>query len=90
MVNEEVLAECQRMWDEGELHEVELVGEGTFALIYRVIFKIPSKIPDDGFAYYQMIFEGDPEGDLELEVGDLDQVYPKKIEVQVWEKFKHG
>lgn len=87
MVNEEILAECQRMWDEGELHEVQLVGEGTMALIYGVIFKIPSKIPDDGFAYYQMIFEGDLEGDHTLEADDLDQVYPKKIEVQVWEKF---
>ena len=34
-----------------------------------------------------MELEGDLDSSLVLEAEDLVQVYPKKIEVQVWEKF---
>lgn len=89
MVNQEILALCQAMWDEGKVHEVRLKGEGTMALIYDVVFKVPSTIPDDSPAYFLMELEGDLDSDLELSAEDLVQVYPKKIEVQVWEKFRN-
>ena len=87
MVNQEILAICQAMWDEGEVHEVRLKGKGTMALIYDVVFKVPSTLPDDSPAYFLMELEGDIDSGLVLEAEDLVQVYPKKIEVQVWEKF---
>lgn len=87
MVNQEILALCQAMWDEGEFHEVRLKGEGTMALIYDVVFKVTSPLPDDSPAYFLMELEGNLDSDLVLEAEDLVQVYPKKIEVQVWEKF---
>lgn len=87
MVNQEILALCQAMWDEGEAHEIRLRGEGTMALIYDVVFKVPSTIPDDSPAYFLMELEGDLDSVLVLEAEELVQVYPKKIEVQVWEKF---
>lgn len=89
MVNQEILALCQAMWDGGKVHEVQLKGEGTMALIYDVVFKVPSTIPDDSPAYFLMELEGDLDSSLELEAEDLVQVYPKKIEVQVWEKFRN-
>lgn len=52
MVNQEILALCQAMWDEGKVHEVRLKGEGTMALIYDVVFKVPSTLPDDSPAYF--------------------------------------
>lgn len=87
MVNQEILALCQAMWDEGKVHEVRLKGQCTMALIYDVVFKVPSPLPDDSPAYFLMELEGDLDSGLVLEAGDLVQVYPKKIEVQVWEKF---
>lgn len=87
MANQEILALCQAMWDEGRVHEVRLKGEGTMALIYDVVFKVPSTIPDDSPAYFLMELEGELDSDLVLEAEGLVQVYPKKIEVQVWEKF---
>lgn len=87
MVNQEILALCQAMWDEGKVHEVRLKGQATMALIYDVVFKVPSTLPDDSSAYFLMELEGDLDSSLELEAEDLVQVYPKKIEVQVWEKF---
>ena len=87
MVNPEILALCQAMWDEGKVHEVRLKGQGTMALIYDVVFKIPSALPDDSPAYFLMELEGDLDSSLVLEAEDLVQVHPKKIEVQVWEKF---
>lgn len=87
MVNQEILALCQAMWDEGEVHEIRLKGEGTMVLIYDVVFKVPSTIPDDSPAYFLMELEGDLDSDLVLSAEELVQVYPKKIEVQVWEKF---
>ena len=87
MVNQEVLALCQAMWDEGKVHEVRLKGEGTMALIYDVVFKVPSTLPDDSPAYFLMELEGDLDSDLVLVAEDLVQVYPKKIEFQVWERF---
>ena len=87
MVNQEILALCQAMWDEGKVHEVRLKGQGTMALIYDVVSKVPSTLPDDSPAYFLMELEGDIDSGLVLEAEDLVQVYPKKIEVQVWEKF---
>jgi len=87
MVDQEILALCQAMWDEGKVHEVRLKGEGTMALIYDVVFKVPSTLPDDSPAYFLMELEGDLDSDLVLSAEELVQVYPKKIEVQVWEKF---
>lgn len=89
MVNQEILELCQAMWDEGDVHEVRLKGEGTLALIYDVVFKVPSPPPDDSPAYFLMELEGDLDSDLVLEAEELVQVYPKKIEVQVWEKFRN-
>ena len=72
------------MWDEGKVHEVRLKGDGTTALIYDVVFKVTSALPDDYPAYFLMELEGDLDSDLVLEAEGLVQVYPKKIEVQVW------
>ena len=89
MVNQEILALCQAIWDEGDVYEVRLKREGTMALIYDVVFKVPSTLPDDSPAYFLMELEGDLDSDLELSAESLVQVYPKKIEVQVWEKFRN-
>lgn len=89
MVNQEILALCQAMWDEGKVHEVRLKREGTMALIYDVVFKVPSALPDDSPAYFLMELEGDLDSDLVLEAEGLVQVYPKKVEVQVLEKFRN-
>lgn len=87
-VKKDWVDECKIKSIYGDFHEVNLLREGRNDLWYEVIFKID--LPDDNPIYFRLEVEGHPEA-VEIDLDDLEyslkQVYPKVVQMAVWEDF---